>query len=78
MINKYKKGDVVVVSYRTEDGKKYSCAGILTDISRLTLGIGHNFISTHPIDVTRIPLREITRVKIVKPNEINSPEDLRG
>lgn len=78
MINKYKKGDVVVVSYRTEDGKKYSCTGILTDISRLTLCVGHNFILTHPIDTTRMPLREVMQVKLVKPNEINSPDDLRG
>lgn len=76
MINNYKKGDLIVLIYIS--GKEKFCStGVVLNMSGTALTLGHNFKHTSPIDVTKVPIKDILESKKVVPKEINSSRDLR-
>lgn len=76
MINNYKTGDLISLTYMIR-GKEFWSTGIVLDISRSILTVAHNFKGISPIDVTRIPIKNILKSKKITPKEINSFADLR-
>lgn len=75
MINDYKKGDLVALIYMVGNEEFWS-TGIVLGVSRAILTIVHNFKDTSPIDITKIPIKNIIKSKKVIPREINSFNDL--
>lgn len=75
MINDYKKGDLIVLTY-TVDSEKFCSSGIVLSVSDSTLTIGHNFSHFSPIDTTSIPIKDVLKNKKVIPKEINSLDDV--
>ena len=75
MVNNYKKGDLIVLTYLI-DNEKFRSSGVVLGISDAVLTIGHNFSHTSPIDITKIPMKDILESKKVVPKEVNSPNDL--
>ena len=79
MGHKYKRGDVVVVTYTSQKGEKFRSSGIVLELSDLILKIGHNFEDNFPIDVTEIAVGSILKSELIpleSVREINSPTDL--
>ncbi len=75
MINNYKKGNLVELTYII--GKEKFCStGIVLNMSSTVLTLGHNFKYTSPIDITKIPIKNILESKKITPTEINSFNDL--
>jgi len=58
------------------DNEKFRSSGVVLGISDAVLTIGHNFSHTSPIDITKIPMKDILESKKVVPKEVNSPNDL--
>lgn len=75
MINKHKKGDLVLLTYAIGCEKFYS-SGVVLSVSDTDVTIGHNFSHTTPIDVTKIPVKAILESKKIIPREINSLDDI--
>lgn len=75
MIDNYKKGDIILLTY-TVNGEKFCSTGVILDRSCPILTVGHNFKDTSPIDITYIQIKDILESKNVLPKEINSFDDL--
>lgn len=75
MINNYKKGDLLTLTYVVK-GEEFWSTGIVLDISRATLTLAHNFKGTSAIDVTKISIKSVYKSRKVTPKEINSLTDL--
>jgi len=75
MVNDYKKGDLIVLTYLI-DNEKFRSSGVVLGISDAVLTIGHSFSHTSPIDITKIQIKDILESKKVVPKEVNSPNDL--
>lgn len=74
MIKKYKKGKVLEVKYFVSSEKDVIASyGIVYEITDLRLVLVHNFSGTDrkPIDITKIPLKNILRSREVVPKEFN-------
>lgn len=74
MINNYKKGDLISLTYMIR-GKEFWSTGIVLDVFRATLTLAHNFKGISAIDVTKIPVKSICKSKKITPKEINSLAD---
>ncbi|MFA5888850.1 MAG: hypothetical protein WCW47_00310 [Candidatus Paceibacterota bacterium] len=78
MINKYKKGDLVSLTYEITPKKDVMQAiGIVYKISDSQIVICHNFSGVHPIDTTKIYLKNILKSEYIVPNEIKNLDDLK-
>ena len=79
MKKNYKKGEVLVVEYRVASSKQLiTGVGIVLKKPDSNLILVHNFSATgrQPIDITKIPLKNIVKSKSITPKEINSLSDL--
>lgn len=80
MEKKYKKGQILTVIYEERSGRRtLKSTGIVIGQTDSKLILGHNFsvISKRPIDITKIPLKNIIKSEGVVPKEINSLHDLQ-
>jgi hypothetical protein len=77
MINKYKNGDLVSLTYEITPRKDIMQAiGIVYKISNSEIIICHNFSGRRPIDTTKIYLKNILKNRLVVPKEIKNINDM--
>ena len=78
MTKNYKKRSILIIDYHIPSSKQIvKSIGIVFKISELMLTLVHNFSGTgrRPIDITKIPLKNILKSEEIEPKEINSLGD---
>ena len=74
--NKYKKGDVLLITYKEDSSGEIITSGVLFDISQLKITLAHNFSEKIPLDKTILFIKDVINSKIVVPKELNSINDI--
>lgn len=74
-INKYKKGDVLLIK-TLKGGGQILTSGVIFDISKSQITLMHNFSKKTVVDKTVIFVKDIIQSEIINPKELNSISDL--
>jgi hypothetical protein len=76
MIKNYKKGDVLLVRYRIPfTNNVIDSVGVLYKKSKISVVLVHNFYGQSSVDNLKIFIKDIIKIDVVKPVELNSVED---